>query len=431
MPNPLREYEETRRLLVRALACIKGDEPDNARRHIEHALRLPTTSQQKADAHFMLSLVSTSPEEKREHLSNALGYDPGHYRARKALAILDGKLKEAEIINPDTFQPEAPAGPLERNGERFECPNCGGRMIYSPDGVTLVCEYCDQDKSSQGGPITEHDAIIGLAKAQGHQKATATQSFECKACGAVFLLAPEAITLTCPHCDSAYSIIQSEIRELIPPEGIIPFEQNERKACEAVKAWVEEKTKDKGNPKVQLSGVYLPAWTFDFEGEIRWTGYIQEDESTSIPVRDARFVHLDDVFVPASNQTPKHLDKLLLDFHASDVRPYSPDYTANWLAETYQVALSDAAVEAHALAFKLAKEIARRKDNLGKVSNLNFTSDGIIMQTYKFVLVPVWFGQYTLEDNAFNFVLNGKTGQVFADKPPGIFKKFVNWLMDE
>ena len=427
------EYEEARRLLVRAVASIKGKEPDLARRYLEHTLRLPTTSQQKADAYFLLSLVSHTPQEKREHLATSLGYDHNHYRARKELAILDGKLKESEIINPDNFTPADPESPQQRDGERFVCPNCGGRRTYSPDGITLVCEYCDQNKANEhDGPAVEHDAIIGMAKAQGHQKATATQSFECKACGAVFLLAPKVITLTCPHCDSAYSITQSEIRELLPPQGMIPFEINKKTATQAVKSWIEKKAKVKGRAKFELTGIYLPAWTFDFSGEIKWTGYIQQDDDKpAIPVKDFRYVHLDDVFVPASKPTPKHMQKLLRQFHAKDVISYNPDYTANWLAETYQITLSDAAVDAHAQAFKLAQEIAKRKGNLGRVRNLNFTSDGIMMQTYKLVLVPVWMGHYTHEDETYDFLVNGKSGDILADKPPGAIKKFVNWLMEE
>jgi len=432
MPNPNREYEEARRLLVRAVACIKGNEPDNARRHLEHALRLPATTQQKADAHFLLSLVSEEETEQREYLASSLGYDPGHYRARKALAILDGKLKDSEIINPDTFRPKTSQVPLQRDGHRFECPNCGGRLTYSPDGASLVCEQCDQDKASlRDGDLSEHDAIIGLAKAQGHQHATATQSFECKACGAVFLLAPEILALTCPHCSSAYSIIQSETRELIPPEGIIPFQLDEHAAEKAVKTWVEKNARGESPPIIELTGIYLPAWTFDFNGEVRWTGYIQQDENTTIPVRDARFVRLDDVFVPGSRQVPDYFEELLLKFSAADVKPFSPDYTASWLAETYQIPLADAAVEARAVAFKLAKQIARRKDHLNKVRNLNFTSEGIVLQTYKLVLVPVWMGHYRLEQESYPCLVNGKTGLVMASKPPGVFKKFVNWLLEE
>ncbi|HKJ27096.1 MAG TPA: hypothetical protein VJ965_05635, partial [Anaerolineales bacterium] len=147
--------------------------------------------------------------------------------------------------------------------------------------------------------------------------------------------------------------------------------------------------------------------------------------------RDARFIHLDDVFVPASKPVPKHFEKLLLGFHAKDVKPYKPDYTANWLAETYQISLSDAAVNAHALAFKMGQEIARRKDHLNQIKNLNFTSEDIILQTYKLVLVPVWMGHYRLDGETYTSLINGKTGKVAADKPPGALKKFVRWLMED
>ena len=96
-----REYEESRRLLVRAIATAKANEFKSARRMFERILRLPSTYEQISETHYWLSEISENREEKREHLELALSHNPGHRLARKKLAIIDGKLDESKIIDPD------------------------------------------------------------------------------------------------------------------------------------------------------------------------------------------------------------------------------------------------------------------------------------------------------------------------------------------
>ncbi len=421
--------------MVRARAAIVAGENSSARRYLERFLNLPSTHDQKADAYYFLSEIARNDEEKRGFLESALAHESGHHRARRSLAILDGKLNPAEIINPDTFSPQIPAEPQSREGDRFECPNCGNRLTYSPDGHSLVCEYCQQQSGEdEDASLTEYDFIVDMARAQGHQKAQATQSFECKACGAVFLLAPEAISLTCPHCDSAYSITQSEIRELIPPEGIIPFAFDSNAAEKLLRTWIKKNDSKRADAYIEpFSGVYLPAWTFDVGGNIRWTGYVisHDDGEDYIPVKDERNVHLDDVFVAASKPLPKYFNSLLDEFDAKDVRPFSPKYIANWMAETYKIALSDAAIEGRSRAFQLAKEVTTRKSRLGNVKNLSFYSDQLMILSFKLVLVPVWMGHYSMDGERFDVLLNGKTGEVYGEKSPGVLRKWVNWLLDD
>ena len=149
MPNPHREYEEARRMLVRGVANAKAGEVNSAQKYLDRVLGIPSTSDQKADAYYWLAEICGEPEVKRDHLQSALGYNGAHHRARKALAILDGKITPAEMINPDSYRQSVPGDPLSVEGDRFVCPQCGGRMIFSPDGDSLVCEYCAQENNSE------------------------------------------------------------------------------------------------------------------------------------------------------------------------------------------------------------------------------------------------------------------------------------------
>lgn len=428
----LSQFEEARRMLVRAIAELKDHQYISARRYLERMISIPSTADQKAEAYFWLSEIAETKEEKRDHLHSALGYDLTHHRARKSLAILEGRLKPEEIINPDAFVPTTAEGTHDREGNRFECPTCGARMVFTPDGQSLICEYCEnREEESSGSALEEQEFLLGVSTAKGHQQARATQAFECSACGAVYLLSPEILSITCLHCDSTYSIVQAEVREVILPEGVIPMQLTEDRADSALREWFL--TEYKKRPKVRLEslkGVYLPAWTFDLGGKIKWTGYIEYQENQPVPVRDFGVIHFDDVFVPASKPEPKYYQRLLSGFAAGDVVPFRPDYLANWLAESYQVSMADAAVAARAQTFKLAQQEQYQKAGLSRVQNLQFYSDDIMVESYKLVLVPVWIARLAVDGEEDEVLINGKSGQVYAKKPPGLMRRALDWLKD-
>lgn len=432
MPNPLREYEEARRMLVRGMAAAKAKELREARRYLEWMLTIPATSDQKADAHYWLYEISEDTEEKRAHLQFALGYNSVHHRARKALAILDGKIDQDSLIDPDSYRQRLPADPQSVDGERYVCPNCGGRMTFSPDGESLVCEYCQQANNNQRETeLNETDFVVGISTAAGRNKAVATLSFECRACGAIFLLPPETLSLTCPHCDSAYSIRKSETRELVPPEGIIPFQFDAVEAARKARGWFRTAySAQKAAHISRFRGLYLPAWTFDVAGYVRWRGMIHQEEQY-IEVTGKEVISYDDVFVAASAPLPPFFDQVLEQFTAKDVVAYDPEYTANWLAETYKVPMSDAALEARAAVFTHARQKLSQKEDLRRISRLRFASDEITMESFKLVLVPVWIGTFTLESVIHDLTINGFTGTVFGPKPPSRLEKFADWLLGD
>ena len=64
-----------------------------------------------------MSEVLDDPAEKRKALENCLANDLQHTRARRSLAILEGRLKADEIVNPDRLPP-TPAGLRAANAER-------------------------------------------------------------------------------------------------------------------------------------------------------------------------------------------------------------------------------------------------------------------------------------------------------------------------
>ncbi|MDE3090761.1 MAG: hypothetical protein KGJ80_15405, partial [Chloroflexota bacterium] len=262
--------DSTHDLLVRGIAAAKGNSREEARFYLEWVLRSPDAEPDEiVKASRSLAELSDDPAEERKLLEQALAYDPYDAEARRALAILNGTLKPADIVDPDRMPaPVVPETPLPIQARRFVCAQCGGRMAFEPDGKTLTCAYCGNRQSvigamDAGALLEEHDFAVALATAQGHSTPVATQSLKCHGCGASVILSAPTISTVCPYCATPYVIEQAETRALISPEGIVPSSVTQDQAQQAVLDWYRSQGFKVLSANALPAGVYLPAWTFD------------------------------------------------------------------------------------------------------------------------------------------------------------------------
>lgn len=347
----------------------------------------------------------------RDYLEEILIVNPGHRLARRKLAILDGRLNKEEIIDANKYEMEISAETEDVKGERFVCPNCGGRMVYTPQGDRLVCEYCEytpQFKSDKS-TLLEQDFIVGMATAKGHSLAVSTKAFDCSACGAVYLISPETLSLICAHCDSSYVLKSVKEKELIPPHGIIPFASTKDDVEATLIAWVMEESA-KSLPKVdKLRSVYLPVWTFDVRGEVPYT---HEEHGGRQLTNATKSVFFDDLLIPAGKPLPRGFEEMVTTYELDNLEPFHSKYLSNWLAESYQINLSDGAVQARAAAVEQTKQQIIN-GTIYKPSGLKIKSAYLFIDSYKLILLPVWMARYRLGKHLYEVLINGQTHNIF------------------
>lgn len=424
--------EEYRRLLVRGIAHAKANETRLAQRYLEQALSTPAISNvERAKAHFWLSEIATESMAKRNHLEEALGNDPAHGLARRNLAILDGKLNLREIIDADHVPPLS-AETAMGTGQRFVCPNCGGRLGYTANGQGLECEHCgyvqgaSPDRETE---VSEQDFVVGISTAKGHQRPVAARTFECPACGATYLLAPETLSLICAHCDSTYSMIEPATREVIAPEAILPFKTNKPQAERILREWLKANGIER-NLQVEVPvGVYLPVWTFDIGGEARWTAreYVNEKWVT---VRKEKAVFHDDLWVPSGKPLPAGFEEVIEGYRGQALEAFKPKYLANWLAETYQVSMADAALRARGQALHLTTAQIRADLPLS-YRELKVSSLGLVLLSFKLILAPAWICHYRVSGKKYEAVVSGAGENVAGRLPPTRLEKLAKSLFGE
>ena len=412
-------------LLRTGIIDAKAGNKESARRYLDRAVYMSNDHDVLAEAWFWMSEVMDETGEKRKALENCLAHDLQHARARRALAILDGKLKADEIINPDKL-PLAPEGLRAANADRFMCPKCGGRMSFSPDGQSLLCEYCSRNQKfsvAQPGRANEKDFIIAMATARGHGKPLDQQVFHCEGCGCEFILPPNQLSSTCVYCGSPHVVNWESQEQLLAPDGIIPHAFDQKRSIKVLMEWVQS---NGIKPEKQVDmprGVYLPLWTFDLGGILDYVGETVDETDIRyaskhpkmIRVKDSYPVQVNDIPIPASRKLSAVFLKLIPSFELRGVKPYDPRYLANWPAEVYDIPMAEASLDARAQSLK---RYQRDLPNLLAPMNLLSTSSAkMTVESFRLNLLPIWMTELPFGGREHLVLINGQNGMVASDLP--------------
>lgn len=419
-------------LLVRGIAAARDDDREHARFYLEWALRSDFDHEEKVEAWYWLSRVADDPAERRRCLEAALAARPSHPEARRDLAILDGRLKPEEIVDPERLAaPLAPPARLDADEVRcHRCPACGGALTAEGGRRALRCQFCGHRGDAVGGAAEEQDWTPAILTARGHRWEVPTERvFACEGCGASQVLPPGQASAACLFCGSSQVAQPDAGRGLVPPTGIAPFAVKRGAAGERAQRWLAARRLDPADPDSGVAldpprPIYLPFWTFDIDGEIERRSHVREDQRREPRVeRDP--VHHDDVLVPASRSLPADL-LAALRFDTGALAPYSSDLLAGWPAEIYRVPLAEASLGAREWVYR------RYRAGLapdGDLDDWTLSTAGLSVTSYKLALLPVWVETYRHRGRAYPLVVNGRSGETHGAEPPNAFRRFLRQVV--
>ena len=427
----------SRDLLRNGIIELKAGNPASARRYLDRCVYMSTDPQVMAEAWYWLSQVTDDSHGKRQALENCLANDLYHARARRALAILDGKLRPEEIIDPNA--PVPAAGLQGSQTQRFTCPRCGGRMVYSPDGHSLLCEYCRQHQrlGANMPSAPEDDFILAMATRRGQSQPLREQIRRCQGCGAEFIRAATDLSFTCPYCASAQVVAVESSGDLVAPHGILPHAFDQRRAGEILAGWLREQELDCPIPPGPR-GLYLPAWTFALAGGIDYVGETLADENDSLRGRPPRTVQVRDRYpvmlnesVAASRRPSAAFVRLIPGFDLRGLQTYDARYLAAWPAELYDVPLAEASLEARSQAYAgLQRDLPAE---LAPMHVLSTSSANLVIESFRLDLLPVWTSDIRVSEHGGMVLINGQTGEVAGEgvRPRSTSKpRLLEWLGD-
>ena len=422
-------FNATDELLIRGTGAARDGDREQARFFLDWVLRDDPTPEQSATAWYWLSRIADDPAEQRRCLEQVLALDPLHPEARRDLALLDGRLQPEEVIDPNR-----PLAPLTLTGqadpERDQpdhCPRCGAGLRFSVRQQALACPFCGYRASpDQHVEVDEQDWFAAAHTARGHRWVLpSVLTLTCQTCGAAHTLPPGQFSSVCPFCASPHLVQLQAERELMAPDGIVPFAVDEDAARRRLQQWQAAHRPAEGAAGVRLRPIYLPFWSFDVEAEITWRRR-GDDGAHSGRAEGSQPCSFDDLLVPATQSLPEEV-LTALRFDTAHVLPYADSLLAGWPAELYRVPVTDASLRARQQArARCQEQLATHLAPEGEP----VTSTGIRLgvTTYTLLLLPVWVATADAGDRRLQVVINGQTGALHPPGEPGLLARVLDWL---
>jgi DNA-directed RNA polymerase subunit RPC12/RpoP len=342
-------------------------------------------------------------------------------------------------------------------GKLFPCTNCGAKVEFDPRSRSLKCPYCGHTSAVEdgAGAVEEHDFNEYASKlVKRHTGGIAGRSTQvkCSACGAMVLLEDKVVTDKCPFCSTHLENKPEAVEGMLPPESLIPFRIDLRAARESFDKWLgglwfaPNALKQIANLG-QLTGVYLPYWTYDAMTYTKYRGmrgddyqeteYYTERDANGNEVQRSRTVtkthwypvsgevqhFFDDVLVCGSKSIPPHLISGLEPWDTGELEPFQDAFLAGLKTERYAVDLKAGLVIAKEMMQPTIQQLICQ-DIGGDHQRIEMTDTRYFGVTFKHCLLPVWVASYRYQEKLFQILINGRTGKVSGERPWSFWKIF-------
>lgn len=319
--------------------------------------------------------------------------------------------------------------------EMIKCPSCGSNMVFDPESQMLYCEHCGTKQSfEQNLKAEEIDFLSGMNEDKKWSSDEATV-FTCSNCGAKIVLDKTETAKLCPFCGTAHVEKVNELLGL-KPNALLPFQFSAGKAAEFSKKWAKKKIfaprkfKKSLNPE-NVNGVYSPCFTFDscttsnYVGRIgtRHTRVVGSGKNrrteTYIIWRNISGVYsydFDDILITAGSKfTQKSLDKIS-PYDTNSSKEYKENYLLGFMAYHYDKSLEDCWGSAKKIMDDRIKALILKQYHYDVIDYINISTKHERV-TYKYVMLPVYIGNFNYKKKLYNFFVNGVSGKVWGKTP--------------
>jgi DNA-directed RNA polymerase subunit RPC12/RpoP len=329
----------------------------------------------------------------------------------------------------------------------FACVNCGADLKYQPGTTSLTCDHCGTENEipqidADFEELDFHEYLANQSKSED----TLKENFvKCHNCGATSSLEPHITSASCPYCSTALVIEECKEETIIQPKALLPFHLDKEAAKGRFKKWVKKlwfAPNDLQKASLNFDhfkGVYLPYWTYDTDTGTRYTGqrgihyYVNQTYTTTENgktvtktrrVRKTRWYpasghvskFFDDVLVTATESLPQKYIYKLEPWDLENLVPFEKSYLSGFITEKYQIDLENG--------FDVAKGImdpqiraAIRRDIGGDEQRIISMRTNYEDITFKHLLLPVYVSAYRYKDKLYQFLVNGRTGEVQGQRP--------------
>lgn len=329
----------------------------------------------------------------------------------------------------------------------FGCTDCGAELTYQPGSQFLNCQYCGAKNEIPQieGEVEEFDFHSFLDKKLSKEEVKVESFVKCGTCGAQSTLEPNITSASCPYCATPLVIEDAQSEEIIQPKSLLPFKLDKDAAIKEFKKWVSKLWFAPGELKKAIlnfdhfKGVYIPYWTYDSETVTQYVGQrgeyyyvtetytVTEDDQEVTKTREVKKTRwypangtvekfFDDVLTVATDTLPEKYISELEPWDMENLVPYNKSYLSGFITEKYQIDL--------AKGFENAKEIMTPKIRESIKRDIGGDRQRIILMNtnyddirFKHLLLPVFVSAYNFKGKLYQFLVNGRTGEVQGKRP--------------
>lgn len=327
---------------------------------------------------------------------------------------------------------------------KLSCPSCGSQLTYSAEKQMIACGHCgfSKDYEKANDMISENSLADAQQLMAKYTPASISKKVvECNGCGSQLMIGEDEVAVRCNFCGSEKVNETAFDKNLIQPQGIIPFKIPKKESKDKFQVWIKKgwfhpnklkKLAELGD----IHGIYVPFWTYDAQTHSQWSGqagyYYYETESytdsngnrqtrqvrkTRWVSRSGSFSHsFDDVLVVASKGLPHNIITKIYPYQLGDLVNYDAQVLVGWESEIYSIDVNEGYGIADGIMDSRLRDIAS-KDLGGDTQRFLRVSSSKWDQTFKHIILPVWLCTYLYNGKAYQFAVNGQTGKINGEKP--------------
>ncbi len=321
-----------------------------------------------------------------------------------------------------------------------KCPHCGGAVEFNVGAQKLKCPYCDAEFDIAAIQQAEEFAANTVEQinwnSQGSQwgagETDGMNVYACKSCGGEIVADATTGATSCPYCGNQV-VMQGQFSGALKPDLVIPFKLDKKAAKEALKKHFKGK---KFVPKAFLSdskldevkGVYVPHWLFSCDAVVNATYQAEKyrhwsdsknnyTETTAFNIYRSGSIGFDNVPVDGSTKMPDDLMESIEPFNINEAVPFNTAYLAGYLADKYDVDVSQSMGRANeriqASALDAFEDTVEGYNSVTPMQAAMQVANG----SYKYALYPVWILNVKWKGQNHTFAMNGQTGKFVGNIP--------------
>lgn len=320
--------------------------------------------------------------------------------------------------------------------KNYTCKNCGAGLSFEPASGKWNCQYCrssfnKEELDHQHGDVGAEDL---------HEDFSELESYHCESCGAQ-LIADETTTATfCVYCRNPV-VIKEKFKGVFEPRYVIPFKVTKQQAEDIYRGWMKKRIFAPSNFKndeeiEKITGIYAPFWLFDCEVDAQisgngtrvssWrSGNTEYTRTQHYHVERQGHVHYEKVPVDSATKLDDAFMKLIEPFDYKELKDFSMHYLTGFMAERYDVDVSESSKVMEDRVESYAKN--RVRETINGYNSFNMTSDHETLShvVSHYGLLPVYVLINKFKDKEHLFLINGQTGKVVGQTPLDLKKQLL------